>query len=289
MFPMCHYQDLALLENQVCLSPPPAPLQSVRLRHYSSLCFYKLVVLSAWVWQQLDVPCFCPMPFLLHSHSMTSVKRASSFHENSHSTRTRSRVSRKPVILNVSRFSKIMSHATQEKKNLPGQHSSQAFPHHTPRQTTWQAGRQVLLLWPVFNCSLDPSLLGLCFAQRTKKGLDKAGAPIPTSVSLWPEMGLTWSCNSLRLETNSSLPWHIGLHHHVCILSWVQAWYICTLLPSGKPFNASWDGSLYWWMQNLFWNLEWGHPLTVKNIPFTDFFLISLPTISGFPFELTSK
>lgn len=104
IFPRRHYQELALLESQVCLSNPPAPLLSVPLRHYSSLCFYKLVVVSAWVWQQLDVPCFCPMPFLLHSHSMTSVKRASSFHENSHSTRTRSRVSRKPVILNVSRF-----------------------------------------------------------------------------------------------------------------------------------------------------------------------------------------
>lgn len=136
-----------------------APLERIHLRHYSSLCFYKLVVLSAWVWQQLDVPCFCPMPFLLHSHSMTSVKRASSFHENSHSTRTRSRVSRKPVILNVSRFSKIMSQATQEKKNLHGQHAWCRLSHAT-RLGKWhgrQAG-QVLLLWPVFGCSLDPFL-----------------------------------------------------------------------------------------------------------------------------------
>ncbi|KAG8545449.1 hypothetical protein GDO81_020847 [Engystomops pustulosus] len=44
-------------------------------------------------------PCFCPMPSLLHSHSMTGVKRTSSFHESSHSTSTRSRVNKKQVIL----------------------------------------------------------------------------------------------------------------------------------------------------------------------------------------------
>lgn len=99
----------AIIKSWYCLefesaSRPLQHLHCVSACFTTALCFYKLVVLSAWVWQQLDVPCFCPMPFLLHSHSMTSVKRASSFHENSHSTRTRSRVSRKPVILNVSRF-----------------------------------------------------------------------------------------------------------------------------------------------------------------------------------------
>ena len=137
------------------------------LSHYSSLHFYKLVVLSAWVWQQLDVPCFCPMPFLLHSHSMTSVKRTSSFHENSHSTRARSRVSRKQVIQNVSNLLETMSHAAQKM----GDTHDTSIPHIQANTCRRQAG-EVLLLWPMCDCNLDPagpSFLGKIIFRRMKQ------------------------------------------------------------------------------------------------------------------------
>lgn len=62
--------------------------------------FLQAVVLSAWPWQiYLFAPCFLS----LHSHSMTNVKRISSLHENSHSTRTK-RVNRMAVIQTVSKL-----------------------------------------------------------------------------------------------------------------------------------------------------------------------------------------
>lgn len=84
---------------------------------FESLQFSPLLQTSCFVSMSVTTirrPCFCPMPFLLHSHSMTSVKRTSSFHENSHSTRARSRVSRKQVIQNVSNLLEMMSHAAQK-------------------------------------------------------------------------------------------------------------------------------------------------------------------------------
>lgn len=62
--------------------------------------FLQAAVLSAWTWQMyLFAPCFLS----LHSHSMTNVKRISSLHESSHSTRTK-RVSRMAVIQTVSKL-----------------------------------------------------------------------------------------------------------------------------------------------------------------------------------------
>lgn len=62
--------------------------------------FLQAVFLSAWPWQiYLCAPCFLS----LHSHSMTNVKRISSLHENSHSTRTK-RVNRMAVIQTVSKL-----------------------------------------------------------------------------------------------------------------------------------------------------------------------------------------
>lgn len=142
------------------------------------------------MWQQLDVPCFCPMPFLLHSHSMTSVKRASSFHENSHSTRTRSRVSRKPVIPNVSRFSKRMSHATQEKKILHGQHAWCRLPHVTRLgKQTQQVGRSGLTT--VTSVCLQSGSFpwrGSSLQNALESDLGKLG--LPNSIDLWPGLGL---------------------------------------------------------------------------------------------------
>lgn len=81
----------------------------IELGHYGCLpllqasCFVSMGVTT------IRRPCFCPpMPFLLHSHSMTSVKRTSSFHENSHSTRTRSWANRRRVTRNVSKSSETM-------------------------------------------------------------------------------------------------------------------------------------------------------------------------------------
>lgn len=93
-------------------------LQPLGLDWFESLQFSPLLQTSCFVSMSVTTirrPCFCPMPFLLHSHSMTSVKRTSSFHENSHSTRARSRVSRKQVIQNVSNLLETMSHAAAQK------------------------------------------------------------------------------------------------------------------------------------------------------------------------------
>lgn len=92
-------------------------LQPLTLCWFESLQFSPLLQTSCFVSMSVTTirrPCFCPMPFLLHSHSMTSVKRTSSFHENSHSTRARSRVSRKQVIQNVSNLLETMSHAAAQ-------------------------------------------------------------------------------------------------------------------------------------------------------------------------------
>ena len=60
---------------------------------------YNLSCVSACVW---PVPVWPRALSPLHSHLVKSVKRASSFHASSHSTRTRSRVSRMAVTPNVS-------------------------------------------------------------------------------------------------------------------------------------------------------------------------------------------
>lgn len=169
--------------------------------------------MSAWVWQQLDVPCFCPMPFLLHSHSMTSVKRASSFHENSHSTRTRSRVSRKPVILNVSRFSKRMSHTTQDKKILHGQHAWCRLPHATRLgKQTWQTGRSGLT----------------------------------TVTSVWLQSGSTpWRSSSVRNALERDLR-KLGLcfQTFTCDQEWV--WFAFSIMQLSRARDKFYSGQEYW-------------------------------------------
>lgn len=216
---------------------PLAPPSTVPLRHYSSLCFYKLVVLSAWVWQQLDVPCFCPMPFLLHSHSMTSVKRASSFHENSHSTRTRSRVSRKPVILNVSRFSKRMSPATQERKKI------------LHRQHAW--------------CRLS-------HATRPGKQTRQAGRSGLTAVtSVWLQSGSFPSSGSSLQDALERGLRMLGLGFHrafICDQDWV--WFAFSLMQLSRAWDEFYSGQKYYiplplaffetlanwkWLNSLYW------------------------------------
>lgn len=71
-----------------------------RCQSFLTCHFLQAVVLSAWTWQIcLCAPCFLSF----HSHSMTNVKRISSLHESSHSTRTK-RVSRMAVIPTVSKL-----------------------------------------------------------------------------------------------------------------------------------------------------------------------------------------
>lgn len=82
--------------------------------------FFPLLHTSCFVSMSVTTirrPCFCPMPFLLHSHSMTSVKRTSSFHENSLSTRTRSWVRRKRVIWNVSKDAATLVNSLHDTNN----------------------------------------------------------------------------------------------------------------------------------------------------------------------------
>lgn len=84
-------------------------------------------------------------------------------------------MSRKPVILNVSRFSKIMSHATQDKKIFQGNtHDRLSHTTHLGKQHGRQAGRFYYCDQCLTVVWILP-FLGLCFAQRTKRGLDKAG------------------------------------------------------------------------------------------------------------------
>lgn len=68
--------------------------------------FVLKVILSAWPWQIYP---FAPCSFSLHSLLMTNVKRISSLHESSHSTRTK-RVSRMAVIQSVSKLSDAHLH-----------------------------------------------------------------------------------------------------------------------------------------------------------------------------------
>lgn len=93
-----------------------------------------------------------------------------------------------------------MSHATQEKKYLHGQHSWQAVPRHTKANNT--AGRQGRFYYcdRCLTAVWILPFLGLCFAESARTGLGKAGASGPTSISLWPGVGWVWSCKSLRLE-----------------------------------------------------------------------------------------
>lgn len=114
-----------------------------------------------------------------------------------------------------------MSHATQEKKYLHGQHSWQAVPRHTKANDT--AGRQGRFYYcdRCLTAVWILTFLGLCFAENARTGLDKAGASGPTSISLWPGVGWVWSCKSLRLEEKKILFRRVGLHRHICILSWM--------------------------------------------------------------------
>lgn len=88
--------------------PPNRPNEDLNMYIYMSFLmshFVHAVGLSAWMWQMyLFAPCFLSP----HSHSMTNVKRISSLHESSHSTRTK-RVSRMAVIPTVSRLTNTLT------------------------------------------------------------------------------------------------------------------------------------------------------------------------------------
>lgn len=114
-----------------------------------------------------------------------------------------------------------MSHATQEKNIFTG-NTHDRLSHDTPRQTR-QAGRQGRFYYcdRCLTAVWILTFLGLCFAENARTGLDKAGASGPTSISLWPGVGWVWSCKSLRLEEKKILFRRVGLHRHICILSWM--------------------------------------------------------------------
>lgn len=78
----------------------------VPCREFLMSHFVQKVVLSAWPWRIYP---FAPCSFFLHSLLMTNVKRISSLHESSHSTRTK-RVSRMAVIQSVSKLSDTHLH-----------------------------------------------------------------------------------------------------------------------------------------------------------------------------------
>lgn len=181
-----------------------------------------------------------------------------------------------------------MSHATQEKKYLHGQHSWQAVPRHTKANDT--AGRQGRFYYcdRCLTAVWILPFLGLCFAESARTGLDKAGASGPTSISLWPGVGWVWSCKSLRLEKQkfcSDVLDYIATYVFCleCQLVWsismtfIEYWHSGSLLLSREPVNTCGEESLEWWIQNL----SWGLPLTVrKKIAVTDH--LNFPTISDF-------
>lgn len=72
----------------------------------------------------------------------------------------------------------------KEKKNLHGQHSRQAVPLHTKANNT--AGRQGRFYYcdRCLTAVWILPFLGLCFEESARKGLEKAEAPGPTSISL---------------------------------------------------------------------------------------------------------
>lgn len=163
--------------------------------HCSCLHIYTLV-LSAWVWQELDAPVFAPLPSLLHSHSMTGVKRTSSFHESSHSTRTRSRVSKKQVILSVSRASETMSRVAQK---VPGDTHDTIPPSHpvTHLRHTGPIGRRGIAT--VTSAGIHPGSSGflpykITFAKKKSKiSIQIHPLPMPSGSSHfvgWSNIGV---------------------------------------------------------------------------------------------------
>ena len=214
------------------------------------------------------------MPFLLHSHSMTSVKRASSFHENSHSTRTRSRVSRKPVILNVSRFSKRMSPATQEKKKiLHGQHAWRRLPHATRLgKQTRQAGRSGLTT--VTSVCLQsgsvPGRSSFFYRMHWKGTWGSGGLRFQTAFFyLWPRLCLVhlfYHATLQGLETTSFLDRNLRFHCHMYCCGVLANWEwsnsplsvtsICSL---SLTVSLSWGNWAYSYVQSKHWPwiLEW--------------------------------
>lgn len=87
-------------------------------------------------------PLFLPHAFLLHSHSMTSVKELHLFNKIPILQEQGAEWAGKPVILNVSRFSRECHLQHKRKNPSMGNTHDVAAPCHTPRQTN-TVGRQV--------------------------------------------------------------------------------------------------------------------------------------------------
>lgn len=195
-----------------------------------------------------------------------------------------------------------MSHATQEKKYLHGQHSWQAVPRHTKANDT--AGRQGRFYYcdRCLTAVWILPFLGLCFTESARTGLDKAGASGPTSISLWPGVGWVWSCKSLRLEKKKKfcsdvldyiatyvfclecqLVWSISMNFH-----WVLAqWFTLALQEASKymPRRELRVVDTEFVMETSF---DSGKKITVTdhlNFPtISDFNLLSWFTNQKFPF-----